>query len=240
MLLQCETDGGAVSEAGAAAWLRPGTLESLVELNELCFALLAEQAAVRGAAANPLLRQVGELWRALDAAARRRAAACPYLLIDAGFADPPRWRLPLTPQVTEAHDAYASFFTVPATTELARLVFTYAWHLARSQGAAARLLLGMPAPSAALIARCTVRQIQSLAESRPEWLRPRWPARVQFWSDLLLASAAGETPALERARLRGLTLLAAEMRQAAQMRQATAVRPGLPPRSERSSGLVTA
>ena len=84
MLLQCETEDGAAGEGTHLTWLRPGTLESLVQLNEACLALLAEQAAVRSAPASPLLRQVGELWRVLDAGARRRAAACPYLLLDAG------------------------------------------------------------------------------------------------------------------------------------------------------------
>jgi hypothetical protein len=215
MLLHCESEIGAGAEGAgpAAAWLRPGTLDSLVELNELCLALLAEQAAVRGASGSPLLRQVAEVWRPLDAAARRRAAACPYLLLDAGFADPLRWRSAPAPQVGDAgHDVYGAFFTVPAATEVARLVFTYAWHLARSQGAAARLLLGMPAPSALLIGHYTLRQIQALAESRPQWLRPRWPACVQVWRELLLAAASGEAAALERVRLRGLTLLAAEAR----------------------------
>jgi hypothetical protein len=92
-------------------------------------------------------------------------------------------------------------------------VFIYAWHLACSQGSAARLLLGMPAASALLIRHYTLRQIQTLAESRTEWLKPRWPARVQVWRELLLAAASGEPPALERARLRGLTLLASEARQ---------------------------
>ena len=212
MLLQCETGDGAAAGAAGTAWLRPGTLETLVELNELCLALLAEQGAVRGASASLLLRQVGELWRALDAAARRRAAACPYLLIDAGFSDPLRWRLPPAPQVADAEGSYPSFFTLPAATELARLVFTYAWHLVRSQASAARLLLGMPPPSAALIAHYTLPQIQALAESRPGWLRPRWPARVQFWRELLLAAASGDAAVLERARLRGVMLLAAEVR----------------------------
>jgi hypothetical protein len=212
MLLQCETGDRAAAGAAGAGWLRPGTLETLVELNERCLALLAEQAAVRGASATLLLRQVGELWRSLDAAARQRAAACPYLLIDAGFADPLRWRLPPAPQVADAQGIYPSFFTVPAATELARLVFTYAWHLVRSQASAARLLLGMPAPSAALIGHYTLPQIQSLAESRPGWLRPRWPAGVQFWRELLLAAASGDAALLERARLRGVMLLAAEAR----------------------------
>ena len=214
MLLYSGTGSGAGGEytALAAVWLRPETLDSLLELNELGLGLLAEQAAARGATAGALLREVARLWAALDANARRRAAACPYLLLDAGFADPRRWRASPTPEVGDADGGYGSFFTVPAAAEVARLVFTYAWHLARSQSAAARLLLGMPEASAALIGQYPLPHIQSLAERRLEWLRPRWPARVQVWRQLLLAAASGDAAALERARLRGLTLLAAEAR----------------------------
>jgi hypothetical protein len=213
MLLQCETQARGEEVSLAAGWLHPETLDSLVELNELCLALLAEQAAARTAQASLLLRQVGELWCVLDAAARRRAAACPYLLVDAGFADRLRWRRPAALGVGDTGEgAYTTFFTVPGATEAARLVFTYAWHLARSQSAAARLLLGMSAPCAALIGHYSLRQIQALAETHPQWLKPRWPARVQVWRELLLAAASGEAPVLERARLHGLTLLAADAR----------------------------
>jgi hypothetical protein len=223
MLLHCETEDGSAAEGAglAAGWLRPETLETLIELNELCLALLAEQGASRAAPASPLQRQVAELWQALDPAARRRAAGCPYLLVDAGFADPVRWRQPGSLGVGDSVNApYSSFFTVPAATEVARLVFTYAWHLARSQSAAARLLLGMPDPCAMLIAHLSLRQIQGLAEAHPEWLRPRWPTRLGVWRELLLAAAAGEVPALERARLHGLTLLAAEARGSLPVRNA--------------------
>ena len=106
---------------------------------------------------------------------------------------------------------YAAFFTVPAATGLARLIFTLGWHLACSQGEAARVLLGMSAATAAVIAGYTLCQIDALAVCRAGWLRPRWPTRVRVWRELLAAAAQGETPALERARLRGLTLLAAEI-----------------------------
>jgi hypothetical protein len=215
MLLHCESDGPAADQGVLpGCWLRGATLATVTELNELGLALLAEQAAVPGSAASALLQPLAELWRGLDGAARQRAAGCPYLLLDAGFADPDRWRLPAAPaQVGDGGAVrYACYFTVPAAAGVARLVFICAWHLARSQAAAARLLLGMPAPSAALISQYTLRQIHTLAENHPEWLRPRWPARVQVWRELLLAAASGEAAALERARLRGLTLLAAEAR----------------------------
>jgi hypothetical protein len=216
MLSHCEMGAEERGGAAAAAWLRPETLESLLELNELGLVLLAEQAAVCGAEEGvPRLQRVGELWRALEPAARRRAAACPYLLLDAGFADPQRWRRVAAPQVGDAtRGGYAAFFTVPGAIELHRLVLTYAWHLARTQSAAARLLLGMPAPCAQLIAQCTLRQVHVLAEAHPDWLRPRWPTREELWQELLVAAAAGEARAIEQAHMRGLTLLAAELRAA--------------------------
>lgn len=214
MLLQCERNGGErPGVTPAAAWLRPETLDSLLELNELGLALLAEETAVRGADAAMPLAAAGELWRTLGAAARRRAAACPYLLLDAGFADPQRWRRVTTWQVGEIAEAgYAAFFSVPGAIGVLRLVLTYAWHLARTQGTAARLLLGMSAPCAQLIAQCTLRQVHALAEAHPEWLKPRWPTRPQVWSEVLLAAASGDARALECAHLHGLTLLAGEAR----------------------------
>jgi hypothetical protein len=217
MLLHCEMSGGERALAQpAAAWLRPETLDSLLELNELALALLAEETAVREAAEGGApLAGAGELWRTLDPPARRRAAACPYLLLDAGFADPQRWRRVAVSQVGEAaRESYGAFFSVRGAIELHRLVLTYAWHLARTQAAAARLLLGMPAPCAQLIAQCTLRQMHALAEAHPEWLKPRWPHREELWRELLAAAASGERSALEQAHIRGLTLLAAELRAA--------------------------
>jgi hypothetical protein len=218
MLQYCDCEDGA---ALAEGWLGGDMLASLRELNERCLELLAEQAAVRGSGGGLLLRQVADLWRILDTAARRRAAACPYLLLDAGFADAARWRAPHGPQVGDGdQEGYTAWFTVPAALDVARQVFTYAWHLAHSQPAAARLLLGMPAPTALLLAQHTLGQIQALGACHAAWLRPRWPARVEAWRELLLAAAAGETQALARARLHGLTLLAGEARRAAGERHA--------------------
>jgi len=215
MLLQCGMDSDAGREAQRASWLGAAALDTLAELNEMGLALLAEQAAAAASEPRPLLREVGALWRTLDREARRQAAAAPYLLLDAGFADRERWR-PGAPQVADSGRAASpAFFTVPGTVEAARLCFTYAWHLARAESSAARLLLGMPPGCAALIADLSLRRIDSLAERHPEWLRPRWPAHPQLWRALLLAAASGEARALARARLHGLTMLAAEARRAA-------------------------
>jgi hypothetical protein len=217
MLLHCGTDEELIGELAGltTSWLRSEAFDSLVELNGQCLELLAEQALAQSAQSNLLLRQVGEIWRTLDAAARRRAAACPYLLVDAGFADPSRWRWIEGRHVSEAAPApYPSFFTVPRALTVARQVFMYAWHLARSRNAAAQLLLGVPTHCTHLISACTLPQIHELAERHPEWMRPRWPNRVKVWRELLLAAASGEVVALENARMHGLQLLAAECRTA--------------------------
>ena len=195
------------------AWLHAEALEALAEVNEACLELLAEQSMVRTTQTPPMLRELAELWRTLDPGARRRAAGCPYLLLDAGFADAGRWRSLGGYDVSDrVPPAYGAFFTVPHATEVARLVFTYAWHVARTQHVSARMLLGIPAHCAPLIAGCTLRQIQDFGRRYCAWLRPRWPSRVKFWREFLLTAAEGEGIALEQARIHGLQLLAAEVR----------------------------
>jgi hypothetical protein len=229
MLLQCEIqDGDATGGAVAASWLRANTIESLFELNESCLALFAEQA--RAGAGEGVLGQFGEQWRLLDVAGRRRAAACHYLLFDAGFADARRWQRPAASETGAA--AGAAFFTVPGTAALAQAVLLFGWHLARCQGTAAQLLLGMPAPCVAVIAQRTLGQMRSFAAAHPEWLRPRWLRHPRVWHDLLVAARTDDPPALWRAHLRGHTLVAAETR-------AHAAEPQRPPAVPLSSATVS-
>jgi len=242
MLLQCGIDAArAAGDAHHDAWwLRRETLETLAELNELGVTLLAQQAALHGAQAAPLLREIAVLAPRLDPQALRRAAACPCLLLDAGFTDATRWRSAPPGQVGEAAAAAAgaAYFTVPATVEVARLVLTFAWHLARTQLGAARLLLGMPAACAGSIAALTLRRVYALAERHPEWLRPRWLGRPQVWRELLTAADAGEPRALEQAHMHGLTLLAAEVRAAAEASATVALPPApLAPAGRAAAGM---
>lgn len=195
----------------AACWLRQEMLESLTEVNHRCLGLLAEQALSHPPQTHPTLRQVGELWRTLDERARWRAAACPYLLLDAGFAEPQRWHRLGSPGVADAQSAaYASFFTVPQTVTVARMVFVYAWSLISTHAAGARVVLGIHPHSARLLGACTVPQVHELAERHAAWLRPRWLGRASIWREMLLAAAQCDGVALERSRMQGLQMLAAE------------------------------
>ncbi|HTW39105.1 MAG TPA: hypothetical protein VMD49_11100 [Steroidobacteraceae bacterium] len=197
------------------SWLRAESLAALAEVNEQCLELLCEQASAGGARQRSVLAgELEPLFRGLDAAARRRAASCPFLLLDAGFSAGARRIWPAARCVRDRDWAGepAPFFTVARTVPVTRLVLAYAWHLVRSEGAAARLFLGMSPACAGRLAVCTLRQVIQLAESDPGLLNPRWPHRRGVWRDLLAAAAAGDECGIEQFRMRGLALLAADAR----------------------------
>jgi hypothetical protein len=192
------------------SWLGAATLESMAEVNEEALALLRAQCKAGGAQA-PLIQDVGDTLLNLDAASLRRAAGSAVLLVDAGFADGSRWSDAIVGGVNDRQSpALEPFFTVEAAVRVMRLVTTQAWHLARSEPAAARLLAGLSATNVAVIGGCTLNRLIVLAESRAQWLRPRWENRPRVWRDLLRTAADGDSGALERLRVRGLQLLAAD------------------------------
>ena len=215
-----ELQRGALESQDAAwadqSWLRTESLAALAELNEQCLELLCEQAAaaVTGRPRPPLMTQLEPLWRALDAPARRRAARCPFLLVDAGL-ELGSDRLASGALGVRERDwgrLPDPFFTVARTVSVTRLVLAYAWHLVRSEGAAARLFLGLSRVCAASFAACTLRQVMQIAENDPGLIKPRWPHRVHVWRELLGAAVGADPLALEQSRMRGLQLLAADAR----------------------------
>lgn len=199
------------------SWLRPELLASLAEINEQYIELLTAQAATGPAAqSQPLLRELRPLLAVLDPSARRRAASCTYSLVDAGFGDVQRWQWARGYQVRDSQRPPAEqYLAAPQAIALARLVFTYAWHLARMQSNARRLMLGMTDRTAEVLRTYTLRQMTDLAELHPHWLQPRWPTHARMWRELLIAAMKGDGPQLEHARMRGVQLLAAEVRSSA-------------------------
>jgi hypothetical protein len=205
------------ADGGPNNWEQPWpcseTLKTLAELNEQCLELLTEQAMLRASTAPPMFGELPDLWTQLDISSRRRAASCPYLLIDAGFADPYRWRWVGGHRIGDREPAaHASFFTAPGTTKVAHQVFTNAWYIVRTQPIGAPLYLGMPAHCANLLRACSMRQVTELANQHAGWLRPRWAGRVKVWRELLATAISGEGQALEMARMHGVQLLAMELK----------------------------
>lgn len=191
-------------------------LGPVADINErmlecLRHAALADAAGPPGLAAvaslpPPLLSLPAPLWQALDAAALRRLAACPYLLIDVGFGQPERWERWLPCAVRDA--PAAGYFQGPEGVALVRRTLVFAWHLARSNRLGARVLLGMSPRAAERIAESRLQDLDTLAERGCPWAAPRWERQPQIWRQLL-AAAAGPQAQLRQAQLHGLQLLAA-------------------------------
>jgi len=198
----------------AQPWLGGVTLNVLAELNEQCLSLMVEEAAAKDpASSHPLLRDLAHLWSKLDAAAVKCAAACPYLLMDTGFADPQRWLWAQGHHVLERERGpTVPFFTVSRASAVMRTVLTYGWHLAQNRQSAARLLLGMSPPCVNLVRGYTLIEVSELAGKHPAWLQPRWPQHVRIWREFLSAALGGDERALQQVRLRGLQILAADAR----------------------------
>ncbi|HTY94775.1 MAG TPA: hypothetical protein VMC02_12855 [Steroidobacteraceae bacterium] len=195
------------------SWLPVATVESVVEINEQVLALLRAQCLV-DSGQPALIRDISDLLLKLDETSLQRAATSTVLLADAGFADAGLWSDAVIGAVNDRPASHpAPFFTVDGTAAVMRLVMTHAWQLARSEPAAARLLLGLSAANLGVIGGCTLSRLTRLAETRCQWLRPRWESRPRFWCDLLRAAGEGESGALQRLRARALQLLAADARQ---------------------------
>jgi hypothetical protein len=149
-------------------------------------------------------------WRRLDASAQRRVAACPYLLLDAGFAQPERWerweRTPC-PRVMDASSP-RGYFSGRDGVALVRRTLVLAWHLARANRVTGRVILGMSALSAERIAAARLADLEALAELGPDWIVPRWEAQPSVWRQLIDAGCRGQPLVLRQAQLRGLQLLA--------------------------------
>jgi hypothetical protein len=154
-----------------------------------------------------------ECWHALCGAARQRVAACPFLLVDAGLARPELWARLRDLAVCEAvpvRTLLASRSALP--TPLLRRVLLLVWHLARTNRTGARLVLGMSANCASVVAGCRLADLEALAERRPGWIRPRWEQHPEVWRAWLTAAAKESPRSLERLQIWGLQTLAADVR----------------------------
>lgn len=192
-------------------------LAPIVEINERLLERLHADACAAAAAqrrdqavgvAAELVQALLPEWCALDAAAQQRLAQCPYLLLDAGFAEPARWQTGLGVQEAGASRGEpCGPGADPAWIALRRRTLLLGWHLARSQPLAARVLLGMSAASAECIAARRLIDLEELAEGAGR-MAPRWAQQPQVWRQLLRASHAAAEE-LRWTQLRGLQLLAA-------------------------------
>lgn len=193
----------------AGQWLADGSLDTLAEINRQCVDALAEMAQRRDPAGNAMAVHAAA-WSKLPESGRARLAACPYLLVDAGFDDDLRWRcLDLRMVRDQSLPPAEAAFTGPGATEFVRRVMLFGWYLARANRQLARVALGMAPGCADRLSQLHLHEMDWLASCRPGWLRPRWERSPRVWQHLLQSALDPEGQGMTGASLRGLQLMAA-------------------------------
>jgi hypothetical protein len=196
----------------ASAVLNAAVLEPLHELNRRWLALLTRTPRLWAARAtgSRLPDPVGSSLLAITPEQCVEIARCPFSLFTASFNDGVYWRAvagnsavrepPAAESDQRGRDELMSF---------AQLALFYAWHLARVNPAAARIVLGMPDQTLAAFELLGLSTLQNLAMTSPELIMPRWPERPTFWLRLLDPSSEKAPPS--EVRSLGLQMLAAEL-----------------------------
>jgi hypothetical protein len=176
----------------------------LQEINSRLLDLMAFAASESSHPRLPLALELRDILDGMDFAARSRAASCPYLLVDAGFQDAERWSqaaVELEPVI-----APAGAFPQKEALELAHMTLTFAWSLVRSHREGASLLLGLSPACSKIIADLRLQELQHIAASHYDWIRPRWESRPEVWRRLLTAAKGANALPLNSLGLQGLHL----------------------------------
>lgn len=195
----------------ASEVLNSAVLEPLYELNRNWLALLAlvprywAAHAPRSRIPDPVPASLVTL----TAERRAQVARCPFSLFNARFNDVAYW-LAIAGNTT-VHEPYppdSDPASRDALSSFAEQALFFAWHLARANPPAARVVLGMADQTLAAFEALTLAHLQHLALSSPDLVTPRWPERSAFWLRLLESLPE---PAAADGRLLGLQMLAAEL-----------------------------
>jgi hypothetical protein len=197
-------------------WTGAQTLDFVYALNERCLQVLGKLVTEDGRAfleCETLERVTAcqKLWLELDESARRRAANCPFLLIDMRFQDEKWWRE--IEEGANSPDGSQDFRIFPAESarELSAETLTLAWHTARSDPRIASQVLGLAPSVVGTIASLGPREVQRVAVRHSQQLRPRWENNPAFWEQLLRTAVDGNATSLSEFHLHGLQLLGGDL-----------------------------
>lgn len=166
-------------------------LKLLQEVNGRLLELLALASQRPTEVHLPLAVELRDVLKKMDSAARARAAACPFLLVDGGFQDLERWSR--ARWGAEPVEVRAECFPRPQALELAHMTFMLAWTLVRSNRNAACTMLGLSPGCTQVIGDLRLQDLQRIAVNHSAWIRPRWEARPDVWRRLLRMSDQPES-----------------------------------------------
>jgi hypothetical protein len=194
-------------------WSGLRAIATLSEFNARCFALLAEVARERAAAAEcSAVYRERDLWRRVDQRSCERAGRCPVLLLGLNF-DNLAWWKRACGDPSAAPRAMGGFAAIPenAAKALLREILMEVWRIGRVSSNAANLLFGMAPGVSDVISNLSALDIDRIAADYSRDLRPRWEENDVFWKNLLEAVIGVDDEALFNVSLHCLQLLGSEI-----------------------------
>jgi hypothetical protein len=195
----------------ASAVLSAAVLEPLHELNRRWLALLMRMPRLWPARSggSRLPDPISASLLGLTPERCVEIARCPFSLFTASFNDGVYWHgVAGNTAVHEPRPTEQQGSAEDPLTSFAELALFYAWHLARVNPGAARIVLGMTDQTLAAFETLTLTTLQNVATSAPHLLAVRWPDRAGFWLQLLESRSA---PSPLDVRLVGLQMMAGDL-----------------------------
>jgi len=169
-----------------AAWRRfePAVLTEILNtvaaVNGQLLDALAESAR-SGVRPFPLLESLRSHVASLRPSERQVAARCGVFLADAALAD-----LPVGLPVTgPSADRARAWLPIEESISLAHSVLLGSWYLIHASPAVARVLLGIRAADVTAYRARGVGDLAQIARRHSDWIRPRWPNRLDVWRQIL-------------------------------------------------------
>ncbi len=147
---------------------------------------------------------------ALDPPRRALVARCPFSLFSARFHDDELWLRLASPAAVSENEARPEA-ALGYFVHFAQAALFFAWHLAQSNPAAARVVFGMSPLTLGVFGNLALTRLQQIAREHPDVIVPRWPERTSFWRTLLDTAPRASEQFANQAHLVGLQMLAAEM-----------------------------
>lgn len=176
--------------SGLCSHLLTDALVAVRELNgQVLDALSTSAQTPRAFPLGPKLRA---RCAALSADQRHRASHCGVLLADVGFADSERWRSLALRGECEDQILQNDWLAVDDAVALASTVLLVAWHILRVRPSIAGFLLGMPDTTVSAFRQLGIAELTRVARQHPQWVRPRWPDRLDLWHSILAVD--GDAP----------------------------------------------
>jgi hypothetical protein len=121
----------------------------------------------------------------LTSSERQVAARCGVFLADAALADLPGSGLRVEGDLAPLADRGRAWLPIEQSISLAHSVLLGSWYLIHASPAVARVLLGISAVDVTAYRARGVGELAQIARRHSDWIRPRWPHRLDVWTQIL-------------------------------------------------------